>query len=304
MKKMILILSLLVSSSALSSVVTIEGKSVIVPGDADKTKELAIQATMKKAVEVFVVESVTKPTADANYEKLYKAIYTPFKDFVRQYETVSEREDGQFHYVQAKVDIDDVKVQGQLAALGIQAGVGGKPRVAVIASEQNVDGEWVRSYWWGVYSSGIVSETNFNVCEGKISEALSSAGFPMIDLTMDPTETKKAQSYKNVFDRYDENPYSMPAGDTSKLVQAVDNDVKIVVTCQALAKNQGKKSTHFNSIFANVSCKATDIVAKSVLASVQASKAVPHVDPVTGGVQALSEACRDAGSQIVAKLTR
>jgi len=254
---------------------------------------------------VFVADRVTRPTADANYDKLQPALYAPYKDFIIKYEIAGERDDAQFHYVNAKVEIDDAKINGQLTALGIQPGVGGKPRVAVLASEQNVDGSWVGSFYNSIYSSSgnvAVGESNFNICEGAIINALSGAGFPVIDMTMDPTEVKKAFQYKPVFDRYDENLFNIPNDSAAKLVKVVDNDVELVVTCSALAKNQGQKSAHMNSVLANVSCKTVNVKNNSRVANATANAAQPHIDPITGGNQALEKACKDVGNKLAVSL--
>jgi len=296
---------LMFSLPAFASVVNIEGKSIIIPDKADKTKEKAIEATLQKAVEIFVTERITKPTADASYAKLQPAIYAPFKDFITKYEIVEEREDGQFHYVKARVEIDDAKIAGQLAALGIQPGVGGKPRVAVLASEQNVDGSWVHSFYGSIFApagNAAIGESNFNICEGAVINAFNGAGFPVIDMTLDPTETKKAFQYKPVFERYDENMFNMPNDSAAKLAKVVDNDVELVVTCSALAKNQGQKSAYMNSVLANVSCKVVNVKSGTRMANATASGAVPHVDPITGGNKALEKACQDVGNKLVTVL--
>lgn len=306
MKKTILILvAMLLALPVFASVVTTEGKSVIIPNDADKTKEKAISATLQKAVEAYVIERVTKPTADANYAKLQPAIYVPYKDFVVKYEIVSERDDAQFHYVNARVDIDDSKVNSQLTALGIQPGVGGKPKVAVLASEQNVDGSWVHSFYDSIFFGGnvAVSEANFNICEGSVINSFSGAGFPVVDMTMDPTDVKKAYQYKPVFERYDENLFNIPNDSAAKLAKIVDNDVELVVTCTALAKNQGKKSAYLNSVLANVSCKVVNVKNNTRVANATASAASPHIDPITGGNQALEKACKDVGNKLTTALS-
>lgn len=305
-KSLFIFLAFLISIPAFASVVTIEGKSVIIPDKPDKTKEKAIEATLQRAIEVFVAERVTHPTADANYDKLQPSIYVPYKDFITKYEIVSERDDTQFHYVNAKVDIDDAKVNGQITALGIQPGVGGKPRVAVLASEQNVDGTWVGSFYNSIYSSSgnvAVGESSFNICEGAVINALSNAGFPVIDMTMDATEVKSAYKYKPVFERYDENLFNIPNESASKLVKVVDNDVELVITCSALAKNQGQKSAHMNSVLANVSCKTVNVKNNARVANATANAAQPHIDPTTSGNMALEKACKDVGNKLAVSLS-
>jgi len=307
MKRMLFaVLLVMFAAKAFASVVTIEGRSVIIPGDAEKTKANAIEATLRKAVEVFVAEKVTRPTADTNYAKLDPAIYSPYKDFVTKYEIVSERDDAQFHYVNARVEVDDARINGQLASLGIQPGIGGKPRVAVLASEQNVDGTWIHSFYGSIFAPGgnvAVTEANFNICEGAVINAFNGAGFPVIDMTLDATDVKRAYQYKPVFDRYDENLFNIPNDNASKLVKVVDNEVEIVVTCTALAKNQGKKSAQMNAILANVSCKAVNVKNNSRIANATASGASPHIDPITGGNQALEKVCVDVGNKLVTALS-
>lgn len=301
-----IITAIFFSVTSFASVVTIEGKSVIIPDDASKTKEKAIEATLQKAVEAYVAERVTRPTADANYARLQPAVYAVYKDFVAKYEIIAEREDGQFHYVNARVEIDDAKINGQIAAIGIQPGVGGKPRVAVLASEQNIDGSWAHSFYGSIYytsSNTAFGEASFNVCEGALMNQFSGAGYPVIDMNMDPTEVKKAYQYKPVFERYDENLFNIPNDSASKLVKVIDNDVELVVTCSALAKNQGKKSAYMNSVLANVSCKAVNVKNNVRVANATASAAAPHIDPVTGGNQALEKACKDVGDKLVTALS-
>lgn len=299
-------LLVLFSTSLFASVVTIEGKSVIIEGNAAKTKEKALEATLQKAVEAYVVERATRPTADANYAKLQPAIYAVYKDFITKYEIVAEREDGQFHYINARVEVDDTKISGQLLVLGIQPGVGGKPRVAVLASEQNIDGSWAHSFYDSIYttsSNTAFGESGFNVCEGVLMNQFSGAGYPVIDMNMDPTEVKKAYQYKPVFERYDENLFNIPNDSASKLIRVIDNDIELVVTCSALAKNQGKKSAYMNSVLANVSCKAVNVKTNMRVANATASAAAPHIDPITGGNQALEKACKDVGNKLVTALS-
>jgi len=307
MKKGILLFILLLFPFAVfASVVTIEGKSVIIPNNPEKTKEKALDSALAKAVEAFVVTKVTKPTADANYAKLQPALYVPYKDFISKYEIVGERDDSQFHYVEIRADIDDIRVNGQLSALGIQPGAGGKPSVAVFASEQNVDGTWAHSFYGSIFAGTgdvAIGEANFNICEGAVMNAVSGAGFPVIDMTMDATEVKKAYKYKPVFERYDENMLNIPNDNAAKLAKVVDNDVGIVITCSALAKNQGKKSAYMNSVLANVSCKAVNVKNNVRLTSATASAASPHIDPITGGNQALEKACADVAQKLVTALS-
>lgn len=303
MKTIVCLMSaLFISASVLASVVTIEGKSVIIPGKPDQSKAKAIEAAMQGAVEAFVTTLVTKPVADANYAKLQPAIYSVNKDFITKYEVASERQDAQFYYVEIKADIDDAKINGQLAALGIQPGVGGKPTVAVFASEQNLDGSWSPSYYSSFYGNSAVGEANFNVCEGVIMNAVSGAGFPIVDMTLDPSEVKQAYKYKPVFERYDENMLNIPNDNAAKLAKVMDKDVGIVITCTALAKNQGKKSSMMNSISANVSCKAVNVKSNARIASATVSAAVPHIDPITGGNKALEKACTEVADKIVTAL--
>ncbi len=306
MKKIFLsLMAVLIALPAFASVVSLEGRSVIIKGDAEQTKQKAIEATLQKAVEVFVTDKVTKPTADANYAKLQPALYAGYKKFVTKYEVVSEREDAGFHYVKARIEIDDAKVNGQLAALGIQAGVGGKPSVAVFASEQNVDGAWAQSFYGSIYGgSGDVamSEANFNICEGAVMNAITGAGFNVIDMTLDPTEVKAAYKYKPIFDRYDQNFFNIPNDSAAKLAKVIDNNVELVVTCTALAKNQGKRSAYMNSILANVSCKVVNVKNNTRVANATATSAVPHVDAITGGNMAMENACKDVGNKLVTTL--
>jgi len=181
-----------------------------------------------------------------------------------------------------------------------------KPKVAVFASEQNVDGVRANSFYRSYFersSEVAVSETSFNTCENAVSNALSSAGFPIVELTLDPTEVKKAYKLKPVFERYDENFVNIPEGNAAKLAKVVDNDVGLVVTCTALAKNSGKKSAFMNSIGANVTCKAVNVKNNSRVMGASATAAVVHVDPVTGGNQALEKVCREVGDKLASALS-
>ncbi len=182
-----------------------------------------------------------------------------------------------------------------------------KPRVVVLASEQNVDGVWTNSFYNSYFdrssSGATMGEASFNVCENAIADSVGGAGFQIVDTALDPTEVKQAYKLKPVFERYDENLVNMPEGNASKLAKVVDNDVGLVITCTALAKNNGKKSAYMNSIGANVTCKAVNVKNNSRVYGASASAAVVHVDPITGGNQALEKVCKDVGDKLASALS-
>lgn len=268
-----------------ASLANVEGKSAVIADNPEKTKEKAVENGLRQAVELYVEGSITKPGVIANYEKLEPAVFSIYKDFVNQYEITDETKDAQWLKVKMKVDLNDKKLQGALAAIGIKAGSGLKPKVMVMASEKNVDDAWIYPFYW---------ELELNVCEGVISNALLSDGFQLV-ASADPA---RSQKYKATTESYVKALDTIPNATVAKMAKDLDREAELVVSCSAVASNLGKKSAHFNTLTGNATCKVVNIKTNSVLGHARGKGTQPHVDPIAGGTEAISKACEDAASQL------
>lgn len=301
--KVSFLLFLIVFPISLSaSIVTMKAKAPS-HSDADKAKELCATQATKRSIEVFVQEFISPATEKANYEKIHRAIYKPYQDFVSGYEVVEMNRGAEVTECQVKVELNDLRIKSQLAALGIKSGNGsGKNKVMVMASESIFAGYFYGGFFGPLYHRGIY---DLGQCESAIVAALTGGGVSVMDTMFNADELARIKTVGKRYDQYDEKLDQLPLGVAADLAKAADPEVGIVVSCKASADaSRGKVSAHFSSVTATAVCNISDIKLRSMLGSVRAQATKPHIDPQTAAANAMDEACRKAGSDIVAKITK
>jgi hypothetical protein len=157
------------------------------------------------------------------------------------------------------------------------------PKIILLISEQNIEGP--QRAWWA-------SEIDLSTIESSLAQKIMQAGFEVLE----PSQLKKVINTSPAF----------------RLVSISDNDsvrlgnlskAQYVVVGKAIASAGGNvPQSSMRSCFANVTAKLIRVKDGKVIAYLDASGSSAHMDVVTGGREALSNAADDLGNRIIAAL--
>jgi hypothetical protein len=157
------------------------------------------------------------------------------------------------------------------------------PKIILLISEQNIEGP--QRCWWA-------SEIDLSTTEGALAQRIMQAGFEILE----PSQLRKVVNTSPAF----------------RLVSISDNDsvrlgnlsrAQYVVLGKAIASAGGNvPQSSMRSCFANVTAKLIRVKDGKVVAYLDAAGNSAHMDVVTGGREALSNAGDAIAAKIIAAL--
>jgi len=158
-------------------------------------------------------------------------------------------------------------------------------KIVLMIAEQNIEGP--QRAWWA-------SEIDLSVSEAVLAQKLIEAGFGIVD----PSSVTNIVKQDKAFRRAD-----LSEGESVKLANLAK--AGYVVLGKALASAGGKvPQSNMISCFANITAKLIRVKDGSVISYVDGSGSSVHLDPVTGGKEALSSAASDLAGKIIQVLNK
>ncbi len=258
------------------------GQAAIYGTDVAMARDKALEDAMRKAVEQAVGAMVSSETVTENFELISDKIFSKSRGYVRKYKVLSEgKEEGAGIY---QVKIEAVVASGNLNndLQGVLAVLKAKnmPRVLIMVAEQNI----------GQANGGMVF-TQLNAVENAFMDSWTPKGFKFVDrqalqgkLSTGPAVSNDANAaqVKELSD--------MTGAELVVIGQAVANDVGPIM------------GTQMHSVRANISVRAINPDNGNVVASSIQTQAVGHIDPTTGGTQALAKVAQKAADDLLKKV--
>lgn len=160
-----------------------------------------------------------------------------------------------------------------------------RTKIILLISEQNIEGP--QRAWWA-------SEIDLSTTEAKLATKLMEQGFEVLE----PSNLQKVVKQDSAF----------------RLVNISDDKViklgnlsraDYVVVGKAIASAGGNvPQSSMRSCFANVSAKVIRVKDGKVLAYLDAAGNSAHMDVITGGREALSNAAEDLATKVIAALNQ
>jgi len=274
--------------AAKAEYVVVEGYASIAEGKKDTARENALNNAFRRAVEQAVGVLVESETLVKNFQLVSDRIYSKSAGYIKKYTITGEKVEGDTFRIEIKALVSKVKIEKDLDEIGLLIKKAGKPRLMLLISEQNVIGD-KPSYWWG--GSGV----SIGVAENTLMEKLTGKGFSFVDrqvvVARAKAELKSASSA------------GPDMNNDMALKLASMGEAEVVIIGQAVAKaGTPLMGTTIRSCQATISVRALNADNGEPLASVTASATAPHVDPVTGGSEALKKASLEISDKLMSQI--
>ena len=160
-----------------------------------------------------------------------------------------------------------------------------KPKVVLLISEQNIEG--AQMAWWA-------SEIDLSTVETTLAQRLIEQNYEILEPSVLNKLIKKEPAFRKLVLSEEE---SVKLGNLAK--------ADYVVLGKAIA-SAGANVSHSNmrSCFANLSAKVIQIKSGKALAYMDASGNSVHMDVITGGKEALTNAADDLALKIIEVLKK
>jgi hypothetical protein len=171
-------------------------------------------------------------------------------------------------------------------SLSCAEGPKGPPvKVILMIAEQNIEGP--QRAWWA-------SEIDLSATESVLAQRLLEAGFEVMEPVQLEGFLKKDPAFRNA---------DLPQEDSLKLGDLALADY--VVQGKALASSGGfVPQSSMRSCFANLSAKLIRVKDGKVVAYLDTSGSSAHMDPITGGREALVKGAQDLAVKLIEALKK
>ena len=283
-KKLIPILLLLaIPLCAQTTEITTKGLGAIINDDIASARDQAIDDALRRAVQQTLGTEIKSSTLVQNFQLAEDNILSWSRGYVSKYDIVKE---GRALYdvyevvVRAEIETDNLMSDEQYFAQLLEQM--DNPRVLVLIDEQNIDPRGYEGYF----------SLEFNAAENTIIEELQDKGIEVID----PSMLKLAQEREEII--------ATLSGDTEAATAvAARVNAEIVITGKAVSRASRNFSLgDMISCQANISLRAVKVGNASIIATVNEHAAYPHIDEITGGIQAIEKAAKKAGESLIDKI--
>jgi hypothetical protein len=274
--------------------VDVEGYASIVGGRKDAAREGALNNAFRRAIEQVVGVMVNSKTVVQDSALLNDKILSKSSGFIKTYKITHEAFEADACRVNVKATVSRVRLEKGLDDAGLLSRKLGKPRIAVIMTEQNIGND-------GPTGSLADSAVNAGIAESVIHNVLAKRGYNLVD-----RETLVAIARH-------EGGLSA-AGATvpteAALQVAAGGGAEVAIIGQAVAKAGASaiSGTNMRTSQANVSARVVDADTGQLIASYSATASVAHVNPTAGGAEAIkrsaNELAENLNRQIVSKWGR
>jgi len=280
----LILLSALPVCGAISAPVTVdvEGFASIAGGRKDAAREAALNNAFRRAIEQVVGVMVDSKTAVENSQLLNDNILSKSSGFIKTYRITGEAFDADSCRVSINATVSTVRLEKGLDDIGMLMRKLGKPRIAVVMTEQNIGNDGPV----GSLSSAAVSA---GIAESVIHDVFGRKGYNLVD-----RETLVAIAARERLISSGSVPVE------AALQVAAGGGAEVVIIGQAVAKAGASaiSGTNMRSSQATITARVVDADTGQLVASYSARSTVAHVNPTAGGSEALSNAARELAEQL------
>ncbi len=287
-----LVFSVAVFASEQSPVtVDVEGYAVIDAGKKDVARENALQDSFRRAIEQVVGVMVEAKTVVSDATLLQDKIYSKSAGFIKTYKINSEVFESTACRINIKATVSKVRLVKGLNDIGLLMKKMGKPRVAVIMTEQNIGNDAPS----GSLGDGSV---NAGIADSVIYEVLAKKGYNLVDReTLVALAKREGVLSANGTISSNEAAIQVAAG----------GGAEVVIIGQAVAKagSSALSGSNMRSSQATVTARVVDVDTGQLIATNSASSKSANVNSTAGGGEAIASASKklieNLNRQILAK---
>lgn len=264
--------------------VTVVGMAAILAGDQAAARDKAIEDAMRKAVEQAIGTAITSNTVVQNSQLVEDNILAWSAGYVSTYKIIREgRGPAESYEVQMLATVDTGSLRNDGAALATMLEKMGNPRLMLLMDEKNI----------GVHDRWYYFSVDMTASETAMIDVFRSSGFEVVDPGIAKENAQRDQIVAAI------------EGNASKAAAlAKSQDAEIIITGKATANvASGFNMGGMKSCQANITARVTRADDAKIIATASEHAAVPHIDEVTGGTQAIEKASRKCAEILLQKVT-
>ncbi len=263
--------------------VTVVGMGSILAGDKAAARDKAIDDAMRKAVEQAIGTTVTSNTLVQNAVLVEDNILSWSSGYVSNYKIIREgAAPAESYEVEMLATVDTGSLRNDAAALADMIEKMGNPRMMLLVDEKNIG----VSEKWHYFSVDVTA------CETAMIDVFRNKGFEVVD----PGVAKENAQREQVVAALEGNAQKAAA-------LAKTQDAEWIITGKAVANvASGFNMGGMKSCQANITARLVRADDAKIIATASEHAAVPHIDEVTGGTQAIEKASRKCADNLMQKV--
>lgn len=256
--------------------VDVEGYATIEGGKKSAARDDALKSAFRIAIEQVVGVMVKSKTVVSDSALLNDKIFSKSAGFIKTYKIISETIHGDECRVNVRATVSAVRLEKSLHDVGLLSKKMGKPRIAVIITEQNIGNDApTGSLGDGSVSTGIADSAIHSVFEKK--------GYNLVDRDTLVALAKREGSLSST---------GVISSADAAIQVAAGGGAEVAIIGQAVAKAGGAalSGTNMRTSDATVSVKAVDADTGQLIASESKNERSANVNPTAGGSEAIKRA--------------
>jgi hypothetical protein len=258
-----------------------EGVATILQGNTDIARDKAIVDAQRKAVEQAVGVLMSSESIVENYELLSDRILTQSAGYIKTYQLLDEKKEGDEYRVRIKAEIGLGELENDIAAIQHLIQQKGNPRMMFLIDE-TIE---------GVRTAGI-SSGDMSQAETVLLQTFLDAGFEVIDSATVAQNINRDQALKAI---------EGDAATAAALGHQYGADV--IITAKAAASSGDKiLDTDMKSHQAAINAKVVRADTGAVIGSGTEQAKHAHIDDLAGGLAAIEKASVQLAETLIPKI--
>jgi len=257
-------------------------------GKKSAAREDALKSSFRIAIEQVVGVWVKSKTVVSDAMLLQDKIFSKSAGFIKTYKITSETFEDNECRVNVRATVSAVRLEKSLHDVGLLSKKMGKPRIAVIMTEQNIGNDAPT----GSLGDGSV---NAGMADSVIHAVFEKKGYNLVDRDTLVAIAKR----EGVLSATD-----LMSSTDAAIHVAADGGAEVVIIGQAVAKSGASalSGTNMRTSHATVSVRVVDADTGQLIASHSSNARSANVNPTAGGSEAIMKATQELAEKLHQKI--
>ncbi|MEI6207793.1 MAG: hypothetical protein WCP20_13500 [Desulfuromonadales bacterium] len=268
--------------------VDVEGFATIEAGKKGVARDDALKSAFRIAIEQVVGVMVKSKTVVSDTALLNDKIFSKSAGFIKTYKINSETFTIDECRVNVRATVSAVRLEKSLHDVGLLSRKMGKPRIAVIITEQNIGND-------APTGSLVDGSVNASVADTVVHTFFEKKGYNLVDRdTLVALAKREGSLLVNG---------SITSADAAIQV-AAGGGAEVVIIGQAVAKAGASalSGTNMRTSDATVSARVVDADTAQLIASYSSNSRSANVNPTAGGSEAIKKAAQELAEKLHQKI--
>ena len=277
--------SVVIASDQTPVTLDVEGYAAIEGGKKAVARDGALNDAFRRAIEQVVGVMVEAKTAIRDAVLLQDKIYSKSAGFIKSYKITTEVFESDACRVSIKATVSKVRLEKGLDEVGLLSKKMGKPRVAMIMTEQNIGNDTPS----GSLGDGAVDA---GVAYSVINKFFGKKGYNLVDRETLVALAKRDGTLSQT---------GAPSSSDAAIQVAASGGAEVVIIGKAIAKGGGSalSGSTMRTSTADVSARVVDADTGELLASYSAkSRPFANTNPTAGGAAAIESASQELAEKL------